>query len=709
MVQKYQSPVRVYKYPFELVMAAYEKRFPTCPLIPVFIGSDIIYEHKSDDGSLHVVERSCKLNVDAPRLLKKIAGVEYVYFIQKNTLNWKDRTLLIDAHNETFSTRVLVNETCSYSVHPDNEEWTCFEQSASLDIKSFFGFESTVEKIAMKQYTANIKRGKEVIDFYLNELISQGITHIPRWTPGASGGYQHVSRIATSGHSCNIVEPTAVLEASSAPLQLRGETVGHSSTVEQDGDKLEAEYIQRYLGQLTPMQESTLIHLRQWLQETHKGKIPKDEHILRFLRARDFSMEKAREMLCQSLCWRKQYQVDYILQTWHPPPILGEYYAGGWHYHDRDGRPLYILRLGQIDTKGLLKAVGEEAILRHVLSINEEGQRRCEENTHLFGSPIRSWTCLVDLEGLNMRHLWRPGVKALLRIIEVVEANYPETLGRLLIVRAPRVFPVLWTLVSPFINENSRRKFLIYSGNNYQGPGGVSDYLDKEIIPDFLGGECMCNIPEGGLIPKSLYQSDDDAETSDHIRLWTETIYHSAFIYKGAPHEITAEILEVESVITWDFDVLRGDVVFSLFHSKRAPEVHQKDPASVTTTTSNNVQLIDKTWVLGVDYRRVEAPLVCREGESIQGSHVTRWPGFYILRWKMHSPSSGSSMVRVDDVLASLQGSSHKCKVMYYFEVLASEDFRGSMSSLESCSGFSQLSGVTNSSNKSHSSSMISR
>ncbi|XP_075035257.1 SEC14-like protein 5 [Mixophyes fleayi] len=711
MVQKYLSPVRVYKYPFELVMAAYERRFPTCPLIPVFLGSDILYEHKSEDGSLHVVERSCKLNVDAPRLLKKIAGVEFVFFIQKNTLNWKDRTLLIDAHNETFSTRVLVNETCSYSVHPDNEEWTCFEQTASLDIKSFFGFESTVEKIAMKQYTANIKRGREVIEFYLNELISQGITRIPRWAPGAPGGHHTVSRNATSGLPCSIEGSGAELVESPVAGTVTAEPSGHSQGAEPDGDKLEAEYIKRYLGQLTPMQESALIHLRQWLQETHKGKIPKDDHILRFLRARDFNKEKAREMLCQSLSWRKQYQVDYILQTWHPPAILEEYYAGGWHYHDRDGRPLYILRLGQVDTKGLLKSVGEEAVLRHVLSINEEGQRRCEENTHLFGSPISSWTCLVDLEGLNMRHLWRPGVKALLRIIEVIEANYPETLGRLLIVQAPRVFPVLWTLVSPFINENSRRKFLIYSGNNYQGPGGIADYLDKEIIPDFLGGECVCNIPEGGLVPKSLYQSDDDTETSDHIRLWTETIYHSSYIYKGAPHELTAEILEVESVITWDFDVLRGDVVFSLFHSKRAPEIHQKDSAPVTAAAAscNNVQLIDKSWVLGVDYRRVEAPLVCREGESIQGSHVTRWPGFYILQWKMNSSSSGSSIARVDDVLASLQGTSHKCKVMYYFEVLASEDFRGSMSSLESCSGFSQLSGITNNSNKSHSGSLISR
>lgn len=45
--------------------------------------------------------------------------------------------------------------------------------------------------------------------------------------------------------------------------------------------------------------------------------------------------------------------------------------------------------------------------------------------------------------------------------------------------------------VSPLIDENTRKKFLIFAGNNYQGPGGLVDYMDKEIIPDFLGGECM--------------------------------------------------------------------------------------------------------------------------------------------------------------------------------------------------------------------------
>jgi hypothetical protein len=53
-------------------LQAYEKRFPTCHMIPVFLGSDIISEYKSDDGAEHTVERRCRLAVEAPYLLKKV-------------------------------------------------------------------------------------------------------------------------------------------------------------------------------------------------------------------------------------------------------------------------------------------------------------------------------------------------------------------------------------------------------------------------------------------------------------------------------------------------------------------------------------------------------------------------------------------------------------------------------------------------------------
>lgn len=49
-------------------------------------------------------------------------------------------------------------DTVSSQIHPENPEWTCFEQTASLDIKNFFGFENSMEKLAMKQYAQNIAK-----------------------------------------------------------------------------------------------------------------------------------------------------------------------------------------------------------------------------------------------------------------------------------------------------------------------------------------------------------------------------------------------------------------------------------------------------------------------------------------------------------------------------------------------------------------------
>lgn len=42
-------------------------------MIPVFLGSDIISETLSEDGAQHMVDRRCRLNVDAPYILKKVS------------------------------------------------------------------------------------------------------------------------------------------------------------------------------------------------------------------------------------------------------------------------------------------------------------------------------------------------------------------------------------------------------------------------------------------------------------------------------------------------------------------------------------------------------------------------------------------------------------------------------------------------------------
>ncbi|KAI3420019.1 hypothetical protein GPALN_003356 [Globodera pallida] len=562
MVQTYQSPVRVYKHPFELVMAAYHKRFPTCPQIPIFVGSEITDEWRSDDGAEEIIERKCQLNVDAPYLVKKIASVDFIYFKQRNHLNMRQRTLLIEASNISFSSRIVVVENCKYYVHTENPEWTCFEQSASLDVKSFFGFETAVEKLAVKQYGSNIAKGKEVLEYFIDELIKSGTTHIPPWSAAEDGSSTKVDDLhhalatdsaidvsstdgaessggaksaTASDHGAtkesafegrpptSLPPPTTAAASSSTgtdilsaeyvvnapPLSGTAEeklsveelkrrrssgaggvkpspnvlvsaasdappgtkasvklAMDRTRSFDDQESKLESEYIQRFLGQLTPLEESRLCELKYRLQNMHKAKIPNDAHLLRFLRARDFDVQKATQMVLNSLLWRKQHKIDSLLNDFAPPAVFLKYFPGGWHHNDNQGRPLFILRLGQMDIKGLLRSVGLESIVKFTLLICEQGLNKTAEATHRLGKPISTWTLLVDLEGLSMRHLWRPGVQCLLRIIEIVEAHYPETMGLVLITRAPRVFPVLWTLVLPFIDENTRKKFELYASED---------------------------------------------------------------------------------------------------------------------------------------------------------------------------------------------------------------------------------------------------
>ncbi|CAK9829833.1 Protein real-time [Anthophora retusa] len=673
MVQQYQSPVRVYKHPFPLVMMAYERRFPTCPQIPVFIGCEIVSDEELKNGAIRITERRCKLNVDAPYILKKIIGVDFVYFIQKNVLDRRNSILEIEAYNESFSSRVTVIEKCRYFVHPENPEWTCFEQTASLDIRNFFGFENSMEKLAMKQYAQNIAKGKEIIEFFVNQLKEEGIIYVAPWKDTNETSAEDQGAVAESQESLSEKETYSYMDNKLQNREMQ----------------LSSDYIERYLGKLDMIQESKLIQLRQSIKELRGSSIPGDATLLRFLRATEFSVEKAKEMLTQALHWRKKHQIDKLLEEYEVPQVVKDYFPGGWHHFDTDGRPLYILRMGQMDVKGLLKSIGEDDLLLLVLHICEEGLLLMEEATSVSGHPVSQWCLLIDLEGLNMRHLWRPGIKALLRIIEIVEINYPETMGRVLIMRAPRCFPILWTLISTFINENTRKKFIFYCGTNYQeqGPGSLCECIDPEFIPDFLGGSSEDNvceiygmvprrfyifdattnnayITEGGIVPKHLYKME--LETTNEQE---HNLYHSISLSRGQIHRVIIRCNDPGAVLTWDFDVMRHNIIFTVLYQANDDTKN----LSSESLTDKDAELLDAKEIKG-HFIKVEPSIVCHDGESIQGSHIMQEAGIYVLQWYNQDDPG--------EFLPSISG--HKAQLMYFYETLPSVHYRGSMMSLQS-------------------------
>ena len=66
---------------------------------------------------------------------------------------------------------------------------------------------------------------------------------------------------------------------------------------------------------------------------------------------------------------------------------------------------MFLLRLGQMDAKGIIRSIGEEGLTKLVLHICEEGLKLTEESAHRLQQPISTWTMLLDLgKMINIPH-----------------------------------------------------------------------------------------------------------------------------------------------------------------------------------------------------------------------------------------------------------------------------------------------------------------
>lgn len=215
-------------------------------------------------------------------------------------------------------------------------------------------------------------------------------------------------------------------------------------------------------------------------------------------------------------------------------------------------------------------------------------------------------------------------------------------MGQVLISRAPRVFPVMWTLISQFIDENTRKKFMVNSNESVLNELGK--YIDKQFLPEFLGGQCYCDAPDGGHVPKDLYRPVEQMGIDGEDALTSN--YTAAHIQRGMPYEVSVEAPVVGSVLTWDFDVLKGECEFLIYHTNKklrqtTPQSPSLNPVERVTaaigavTTSSNAYTValDPELKLNQDLTIQERPVLFSEGDSMQGSHYCSKPGFYILQW----------------------------------------------------------------------------
>ena len=184
------------------------------------------------------------------------------------------------------------------------------------------------------------------------------------------------------------------------------------------------------LWNLTEKEEWQMLDLKDQLSDLDHWKNDPFE-VVRYLREYRCP-KKALHMFRKMVEWRWQEDIDTFLDRYgDPPPLMHYLPVFLCQTLDRDGDPIYVERTGASDPYGLLCAYGIDALADYTQFIREMTTSRrhahgssasssarycwqCDYYEPLLQKRMTQFTVIMDMEGLNYRHI-RGGLLSLLK------------------------------------------------------------------------------------------------------------------------------------------------------------------------------------------------------------------------------------------------------------------------------------------------------
>ncbi|CAL9767617.1 unnamed protein product [Musa acuminata subsp. burmannicoides] len=202
-----------------------------------------------------------------------------------------------------------------------------------------------------------------------------------------------------------------------------------------------------------------------------------DVVLLKFLRARDFDVGEAHAMLLRCAEWRREFGADGVAEEEMVGLKEVEGVVAYMHGWDRRGHPVCYNAYGVFKDAAVYERVlGDPDKLQRFLRWRVQVMERGVRLLHLRPGGVNSIIQVTDLKDMPKRELRA----ASNHILSLFQDNYPEMVARKVFINVPWYFSVLYAMISPFLTERTKSKFVIAR------EGNVAETLHKFIRPEFV-------------------------------------------------------------------------------------------------------------------------------------------------------------------------------------------------------------------------------
>lgn len=241
---------------------------------------------------------------------------------------------------------------------------------------------------------------------------------------------------------------------------------------------------------LTPEQERTHDKFLQHLKETNALYAGQDDRwtLLRFLKARQWDIQRAAVMYNTMTKWRREHGTDQLPASFHfqEEDAVVAHYPHFFHKVDKYGRPVYIELLGRSDPAKILENTTLDRLMDyHVCEWEMLKKQILPACSVLAGRPIITKDVILDMKGLGMKTFGTAAQKILHAVSVIDQDYYCESLGQMFIINTPTIFRLVWAVVNPLLEERTRRKIVIL-GSDYLPT--ITQLIPLENLPECLGG-----------------------------------------------------------------------------------------------------------------------------------------------------------------------------------------------------------------------------